>query len=660
MTAMLRRVLDAAPPWLDRLLDTVVLMTAAWTVAYHACLLLDLGVRWAFGITVLALGGWLAAYAALRRPAAKTDVDHEEVATSSLRGLLRSRPAAATVALAVTASLAMAFDAPWPLVWIPWLLAAISGTVTAALWLGHDVDPDDPPREAGEHRTVVIVLVWALAMAALSLWTLSPNSDDLFYVSVSQWVAEHGTFPLRDTIFSDLAFPIANWPPLASYDGGAGAVGRLFGIPAGTVVYVVVPPLASFLAVLAMWRLLRAWRVPYVAVVLSIALVFLLVDGTTSSMTPGNLFATRLWQGKVILLCVLVPWLLARLVHYFDRPDRRGALWLLTGGIASVGLTTTAMFLVPLIALAGASPLLRAHRRQAAIAFAATALYPLAAAIVTTAVGGYSADVFDSRKLFRFDPEWIGHKLFSTGLLAIVGVGAVLLGSLLVPHRGARLTTGLCALALGVVLIPGVTDLSYDLVGLGPTLWRFSWACTIALLVGVLAVRLAGLLPGRQVWNVGGTALLVVALLAAFGEPITAQAQWQEPLHWQRREDDLRVTYRLRARLPDGSRVLVGNSLGVTLAVTTTRLKTVAPRYYYVDYLKDDPDFNFTERRTLLNYANGKGRRLTDSELEATLEAVPIDAACLDSTYEHRIRALQRLGMTPMFGTPEVSCLGRP
>src|SRR4051812_10843722 len=134
MAAMFWRALEAAPRWSDRLLDTVVLVTAAWTVAYHVCLVLGLGVPWALGISVFAVGGWLVAYAALRGPAANNAVDDGEVATASLRGLLRSRSAVATVVLAAVAALAMAFDAPWPLVWIPWLLAALAGTVTAGSW----------------------------------------------------------------------------------------------------------------------------------------------------------------------------------------------------------------------------------------------------------------------------------------------------------------------------------------------------------------------------------------------------------------------------------------------------------------------------------------------------------------------------------------------
>ena len=37
-------------------------------------------------------------------------------------------------------------------------------------------------------------------------------------MNLSQWVAVTGAFPVRGTLLSDLVYPMANWPPVASYD----------------------------------------------------------------------------------------------------------------------------------------------------------------------------------------------------------------------------------------------------------------------------------------------------------------------------------------------------------------------------------------------------------------------------------------------------------
>ena len=152
-----------------------------------------------------------------------------------------------------------------------------------------------------------IAVVLAAAMAVMSAVLLRPNPDDWFYVNLSQWVADHGSFPIRDTVFSDLVYPMATWPPTASFDPLAGTVARLLGVDAGTVVYVMVPPIAAALSVLALWRLLRTWRTQGVAIALVLAVTYLLFNDGPSYATPGDLFVTRLWQGKVILMCVMAP-----------------------------------------------------------------------------------------------------------------------------------------------------------------------------------------------------------------------------------------------------------------------------------------------------------------------------------------------------------------
>ena len=163
------------------------------------------------------------------------------------------------------------------------------------------------------------------------------NPDDVYYVNLSQWVTDHGTFPLRDTIFANLVYPMSSWPPMASYDALMGTVARLAHVRAAAVVYIVAPPIVTLLSVLAMWRLLRAWQVKSVSIALSSALVFLLLDGA-SPHAPGTLFVSRLWQAKVVFLCLMVPVLLMYAVRYVERPDRERAGWLFVGGVAAVGV----------------------------------------------------------------------------------------------------------------------------------------------------------------------------------------------------------------------------------------------------------------------------------------------------------------------------------
>lgn len=651
-------------PAADSVLDVVTVGLATWTVAYHVCLVLRLGVSWAVLLTLVAAGGWLT----LRDVLASDPQDEASYDPADSQALVdvRSPWVLVTLGAAAVASLAMALDAPWALVWVPWLVAAAAGTGWAVLGPRQRSAraPAAEPAPVEPAWTPLVVLAWAAGLAVMSLWVLRPNPDDLFYVNLSQWVAAHGTFPVRDTLFANLTYPMSNWPPVASYDGLVGAGAHLTGSQAGSVEYVVVPPVVTVLSVIALWRLLRAWRVRHIAAVLSVALTFLLFDGTSSYGPPGNLFVTRLWQGKVILLCLVVPLLLVHALAYVERPTRLRLLWLFTTGAAAVALSTTAIFLVPVIALAAIAPLAIGSSalgswRPALAGFGALAAYPLAAGVVTILLGGRSADDFGARRQFRFDGVFIGHEIFLTGLLAVVGVLAVLVGMLLVPHPSARVTTGLLVLITGIVFVPGLTRVSYDLTGLGPTLWRLSWGCTIAALVGLLVVRLATLLPRRPLRLALPVAFVV--LLGAFGAPIWAEsagALWRSPLHWQRSDSSRSMAAIAIADAGPGGLILAPDSLSITVAVTTTDVMSVAPRDYYMYYLRDDPRFQYAERIELVYFVNHT-TPWHAHDVAHDLRALGVDVACVAYPDVRRAQALRDAGFTPLATNGSYRCLHR-
>ena len=152
-------------------------------------------------------------------------------------------------------------------------------------------------------------------------------------------------------------------------------------------------PLATVLAVLALWRLLRVWEVPMPALALSTALVFLLVAACDERRTVGEFFVTRLWQGKAVFVAVLVPLLFALLCSYAEQPARRTLVLLFAAGVAAVGLTTSAIFVVPVIAADVWRRSRSARRARAAAAFLAVAGYPAFAGVVSLAIGARNPDI---------------------------------------------------------------------------------------------------------------------------------------------------------------------------------------------------------------------------------------------------------------------------
>lgn len=651
------------PGGCERLLDGAVAVLATWTVVYHLCLLLRLAVPWAVGLEVLALAVW-AGWSFRGRSRRSDDIVHSPgVAAGSSR--LETGLVAVVVAAGAAAALLVAIRASWPVIAGLWLTAAVAGSVVATLRCRRAAVPDPAPADgdagdSGGRSGVVLALVWAVGLAALSMFTRWSNPDDLYYVNLSQWVADSGTFPLRDTIFSDLVYPMSSWPPVASFDALAGTVARLTGVHAASVVYLVVPPVATFLSVLALWRLLRQWRVRAIGVALSLALVFLVFDGGTGYAAPGNLFLIRIWQGKVILLCLLVPLLLVYALRYVERPTNARAGWLFAGGVAAVGLSTTAMFLVPLLALAGAAPLALRRPARALLGFAAMAAYPLAAGALTLAVGGRSADFFEDRRLFRFDPGWFGPEILRDGPLAAIAVFAVLAGALLVPHAAARVTTGLLVAVTGVTFVPGVTQISFDLVGLGPTLWRVSWVATIAALVGVLGAWLSTYGDRRLLR--AGVPLGLTVVLVLTGLPIWSSGNGvslDSSPQWKRSPESVDMAQRAIDAARPGDLVLAPEQLAITITVMTTRVKTVAPRAYFMDYLRDEPGFRYDERLTLVDFANGESLLSQRADVARALTLLDVDHVCLPNDAEPRIDFVQAQGYRPAATSATDSCFTR-
>jgi hypothetical protein len=231
----------------------------------------------------------------------------------------------------------------------------------------------------------------------------------------------------------------------------------------------------------------------------------------------------------------------------------------------------------------------------------------------------------------------------------------------LVPHAAARVTTAVLVLVTGVVFVPGVTRLGYDLVGLGPTLWRVSWGCTVAALVGVLAATLAERV-GRPRWRLAGPCLIAVAL-AVTGIPLWVEeshATLRAPFHWQRSAGSLAVARAATDGLPDGAVVLAPESVSVTIAVLTTTVKTVAPREYFLDPLRGVPGFQYQARRDLVSFANDQAReRPPDDAVAAALEALHVARVCLPTGTRWRTRFLKAVGYGRPTEAAGYTCLSR-
>jgi hypothetical protein len=625
----------------DLALDLVVIAFATWTVVFHVCVALRIGATPAVAAWVIAAAacGWLAVGSRARS---------SPVEPAASRGGVVA-PAAAGIA-AVVAALLFAFGSlPWIVVWAAWTVAAACAVAAPRTRRGFT--------GATTRWETVVVAAWALGLAVLSLFVLAPDGDDGFYGHIAAWVAQHGSFPVRDVLYSNEVLPSLYYPPVSSWEGFVGALAHVTSIRAPDVLYFAAPPAVMALAVLALWRLLRRWAVWAPALALSVGLTFLLLDSERHQMI-GAFFGARMWQGKGIFLAVAVPLMLALLHEYASRPSRR-ALWMLAAmGTAAVGLSTTAIFVVPVIAAAAMAVIAPRAPATAARGFAAAAAYPIAAAVVTLAVGGRTPDDYTDSSVVAGN---LAHSAIGSGWPAFVALGAALAGPLFVPRAVAARMAAAIALAVAVLLAPPAPELIFHLTGLGRVLWRLEWALPLAALVGAVAT---GLLPSRLPAPVRALpALALAGLLVVIGQPVTSLGGVVITHHpvWKVDPAGLAVADRVLDHSRNGDVVLAPPGASEALAKISGAVTPVNVRAFYTDGLRDEPGGYFRERTLLASFATTglvppEGRRLRTTDIRAALRYLDVDIACVPSSNSASLRLLARLGSSDRFGAGGLTC----
>jgi hypothetical protein len=661
----------------DLALDATVVAFAVWTLVYQLCAVARVGAAWAAGAGLLlaAPGVWLV----LRRaPAGRPDdgapapearrapgAQRHDAAGPTWRPwparrgrsarLLGPRPlGAATAATALVAAGLFAFaPVSWGVVSVLWVLSA----ALAVAWTTARLEAE-APQEAARGGVVELAVVagWAVGLAVLALLVVNPDRDDAYYVHLSTWIAAHGRFPLRDVVFSDEVLPALYYPPAPSFEALAGTVARLASLEAPTVVYLVVPALGTALSVLATWRLLRSWGVRMAGLALTVAMLFLLFHAE-GHRAPGAFFLSRMWQGKVLFATILIPLLLVWLHAHAARPSRRGLALLAAGGVAGVGLTTSAIFVMPVIAAGGLAPLALRAPRAALAGLVATAGYPTVAAVVALAVGGRQAGRYT---VADADPGYLTELHFGEGVLALLGVAAVLLGPPLLRRASAGRMLAATALLLGLLFAPGVPEAIFELTELGRVLWRLLWALPVAALLGALVDRAAG--DARPALLALLLAALVCAAAALAGTPLWAAqgVRVADRPALKRAPAQLDRARRILAQVRPGDVVLAPRPVSQTILVLSGTVTTVNPRWFFTKALRGVPEAHVPERLLLGAFAErapGPIPVARRGPLRRALRVVGVDLACVRTRDAAGLRLVGSAGYGSPFAARDLRCL---
>lgn len=241
--------------------------------------------------------------------------------------------------------------------------------------------PDLAPSQDPPHAQWLVHGSAALA-AALALFTVRPRSDDAFYTSMAHSLLRAPDLPLLSANLvhgppSALLGPQPMFAPyrVHSFELLGGYLGGALGVDPTAALHLGLGALIAFLTPYALARLLRQLAPGLWPYALAAVMLFYCVEGTASVGYANQAFV-RSYHGKSALLTLGVPLVLTYALRFGARPTRAGFLWLALAQIVALGMSSTALWLAPLLGVLGAAaaaPNARQLVRRGALAALATA-----------------------------------------------------------------------------------------------------------------------------------------------------------------------------------------------------------------------------------------------------------------------------------------------
>jgi len=477
---------------------------------------------------------------------------------------------------------------------------AIASTLVmaAGVWVNRGVSPAEGPTTIWQERSLWLL---AFAIAAVALCTHRPDRDDAFYLGAATSVMKYPQLPLLsfDPIHGE------GWPiQLAVYRSHtleplAGLLSGATGIGAVEFMHVGLTALGAVLWAFTMGRFTRhllptGWPFAVAAALLLYALE------ATRHQGYANFGIVRLFQGKAVFLSALVPLLFIYGMRFGRAPTSQRFVLLLAAQIAALGMTASALSVVPFVVAAAVLVGVADNPRPLKTLFmgAASTAYVLSTGLIfflQMNAGGATARAA-SRAATTSTPASVGLSLLERAYQMVLGesgsemllLGAVLIAPGLAATASARRLSAVAGLVFfGVVANPWLTELlSRALFGKAAH-WRIFWVLPLPLLVAC-AVASIGRHPLQRAVSVAalGIALHVLGGTHVLSKDnrvrLEAPGNHARPARWA-------VAEALVAAAPVGTRVLTDDRISQWIPAMSKR---VHPVFVKASYLRGDDDLH--------------------------------------------------------------------
>ena len=244
----------------------------------------------------------------------------------------------------------------WPavtMVWCFFVIASVGSFLLFRLWKKTNAMPGCGYRF---YPSQVLLLVLGVGCAVTVLFVRRPNQDDIVYFhrALSQLSALHKPVYLHQTAVDMQAAAFSPVHLATSHEMLMALLGHYLRIDPLYFYQIIGEAVAAFSIPFVYYWSVRQFgldRWP-AAVGALLAVVFLLVD-STGAAGFGNTAFGRMWQGKAIVWILFLPIALSLGYRFLLHQNQSDLLWISFLAIAGVGLSNTALYLIP--ALVGCS-----------------------------------------------------------------------------------------------------------------------------------------------------------------------------------------------------------------------------------------------------------------------------------------------------------------
>ena len=500
------------------------------------------------------------------------------------------------------------------------------------------------------------LIILGLLTAAINIFTKRPDADDFNFIR-GGLVATSDLW--RPFSLNNTGFDISSLPPLspahlmASYDNVAVLVAALLHIPPIVFVHYIAGSLLAFLVPIAFYVAIRSFEFkPAHAVVGAMAaIVFLMVSGDTHR-DWGNFTLTRFWQGKCILVGLYIPLIWVFSLAWARSGETKDLRKLILIAVSGVGVSGSALFLIPWTVASASCGFLMARRFARPIlrrVFIGVSLV-LVISLVTVVIGMQL--VAAPHETTVWEAGWPGTPLASLTLVMprlqqFVTVLVLLSGVLLVLKTplGPALAFGILGNLL-LLFLPLTSQLLMAVVK-PAAYWRFFYTIPVPLCFGLLMAGIANFRtsPISRYGEPLRIALLLVVVIPLISKHYAVNtAMVSLPISAKFDQHNLEGARRLSDLLPPRAIVLAPQDTVVVLGLLRPDIRFISTRPAETKHVFDNANLHSDgAMRVALQSAVESCSlppQLNLSSVQLKADAVIVAARCRQASSD-LLRALQ-------------------